>query len=69
MIQERLHGLPGLGYQALQMGAVFTLGSLLCPLLGSPGTVPCRGWEELTSVRSVSLVWKTVDQNQALRDT
>lgn len=50
-------------------GAVFTLGSLLCPLLGSPGTVLCRGWEELTSVRSVSLVWKTVDQNQALRDT
>lgn len=23
----------------------------------------------LTSVRSVSLVWKTVDQNQALRET
>jgi hypothetical protein len=42
-----------------------------CPALSwAPlGLSHAGGWEALTSVRSVSLVWKTVDQNQALRDT
>lgn len=38
----------------------------------APLEAPCAGGGAggvLTSVRSVSLVWKTVDQNHALRDT
>lgn len=79
-IQVWLHALPGLGCLAEMRfcrdassvdGAAFTLWNLPYSALSwAPlGLFHAGGWEVLTSVRSVSLVWKTVDQNQALRDT
>lgn len=50
-------------------GTAFTRGACSVLSWAPLGLSHAGGWEALTSVRSVSLVWKTVDQNQALRDT
>lgn len=65
--------LPGLGCQAemwaLPLGQPSLYGACSALSWAPLGLSHAGGWEALTSVRSVSLVWKTVDQNQALRDT
>lgn len=77
-IQVWPHALPGSGclaetgsaeVQALRMELPSLCGACLALSWAPLGLSQAGGWEVLTSVRSVSLVWKTVDQNQALRDT